>query len=364
MLNKKLILILLIIITASCNNKEKIIADNFKSSWQDYYIKDYDRTSQIDVLVVTNRKNKKGKFSCQKNAFNDELVKKVEFGVCKINVPKNHNIGEIPQIITDNGLIHKDFKILTEKPLTNDEFIKKIKDLNRRPLIFVHGFNVFFNEASVRAAQIAYDLKYQGPIILFSWPSGGDSSSIAMINKTYKNNLDNVLASINQFSEFLTILKNNEITPNILVHSMGHVMVLNSLDLLANKYPQTKFVNRLILNAPDFDQSRFNEIKDNLKNSAKKITIYCAKNDKAILASKILNKESRVGECIVIDPKKDKNIDLVDVTLVNDSLLGHSYYASREVLIDIFQDLIGIEAKKRIFISKKDFYEKQYFMRK
>ena len=47
-----------------------------------------------------------------------------------------------------------------------------IKKMGRTPLVFVHGFNVRYQEAVLRAAQINYDLKYQGPIILFSWPAG------------------------------------------------------------------------------------------------------------------------------------------------------------------------------------------------
>jgi len=55
---------------------------------------------------------------------------------------------------------------------------------------------------------------------------------------------------------------------------------------------------------------------------------------------------------------------LIDVTLVNNSFLGHGYYYSREVLTDMFQNLIGIKASRRMFIVEKDFHENQYYLRK
>ena len=40
-------------------------------------------------------------------------------------------------------------------------------------LVFLHGFNVTFADAAIRAAQIGYDLKVPGATAFFSWPSRG-----------------------------------------------------------------------------------------------------------------------------------------------------------------------------------------------
>ena len=40
-------------------------------------------------------------------------------------------------------------------------------------LFFLHGFNVTFADAAIRAAQIGYDLKVPGATAFFSWPSRG-----------------------------------------------------------------------------------------------------------------------------------------------------------------------------------------------
>jgi len=361
----KNIWILLLLLVVSCGGtKEEAIKVGLVDSWDKYYVNDYDKTAQVDVYVVTNRNKKSKDFSCEIGVFGVEESKKVNFGSCKINVPKHHIVGSIPDVITNKGLIHKHFKILQEESLEKDNLVARIKQTRRSPLIFVHGFNVKFHEAVIRSSQIAHDLKYQGPIILFSWPAGGDGSTVSMIDQTYRDNLKNAKFAINDFSQFLVLLKNNGITPNILVHSMGHQLVLNSLEVLNKKYPDDKFMDKLILNAPDFEVDRFNEIKKNIQSVANNVTIYCAKNDKAIAASNNINGSKRLGECLIIDAKHDTKIDLIDVTLVNNSFLGHGYYYSREVLTDMFQNLIGIKASRRMFIVEKDFHENQYYLRK
>ena len=50
-----------------------------------------------------------------------------------------------------------------------------------RALIFVHGFNVSFDNALFRAAQIAYDLNFDGPVFLFSWPSRGEAGALGSV---------------------------------------------------------------------------------------------------------------------------------------------------------------------------------------
>ena len=40
-------------------------------------------------------------------------------------------------------------------------------------LVFLHGYNVSFEEAALRAAQISCDLKFPGLSAFFSWPSQG-----------------------------------------------------------------------------------------------------------------------------------------------------------------------------------------------
>lgn len=359
-----LLLITLLTLTSCSHNKDEKLQKKLNAIWSEYYTEDFNQTKNLNILVVTNRKSKNNDFGCSNDSFGVVPDSVAKFGICQISVPKNHAIGEI-NLAKDNRQSSNDyFKILSAKPLQEADLIKSLKSSNRNALIFVHGFNVQYQEAVLRAAQIAYDLKYQGPVILFTWPAGagGGFFDESLMNKTYSNNLNNAKNSIPVFQNFLMNLAKNKIRANLIVHSMGHQVALPALDYLGKEKPKTHFVNELILNAPDFDLQEFNRSISNIKKSSKHITLYCSNNDKAMIASKTFNNGSlRVGACGLSNDLDNINVSLVD----NETLgLGHGYYSSREILNDVSQTLWGIDIKKRLFIKKSEpFGNEKYFLR-
>ena len=68
---------------------------------------------------------------------------------------------------------------------------------NRHALVYIHGYNVSFNEAVLRAAQIGFDLKVEGITALYSWPSMGSLFG-------YAADVTSVESSENFLKEFLT----------------------------------------------------------------------------------------------------------------------------------------------------------------
>ncbi|MBM5782776.1 MAG: alpha/beta hydrolase [Pelagibacterales bacterium] len=360
---KKVILILSLSFLFSCSGtKDEKLQKKFHQNWNDYFEKSFSDSQAIEVFVVTNRKSKNNEFSCNADEFGVNRDQALKYGSCKVNVPKNHTIGEINLAKDSRQSSNEYFKILESKSFKEDELIKNIKESKRTALVFVHGFNVKYQEALLRAAQIAYDLKYQGPIILFTWPAGASEGFFeeSMINKTYENNLANARGSVSLFENFLELFRKNNLQINLAVHSMGHQVVLPALKKQGD-YDKT-LINELILNAPDFDTKEFSKLVKNIKKITNRITLYCSHADKAIIASKNFNNGERLGACVSID-----NIDSINVGLIDDSTLGlgHGYYSSRAVLNDVFQVLIGIEAEKRLFIRKSEVNSSEkYFLRK
>jgi esterase/lipase superfamily enzyme len=43
----------------------------------------------------------------------------------------------------------------------------------REVLLYIHGYTVSYNSALKRAAQLKNDLKFEGTVILYSWPTMG-----------------------------------------------------------------------------------------------------------------------------------------------------------------------------------------------
>lgn len=338
--------------------------NNLKPIWSEYFQENMDDSRAINVFVATNRKAKTPAFGCGDEQFGVTLDSALRFGSCKINVPKNHAVGDMP-FAKDHRLSSGEFfKILEANSLEQNDLIKILKSSRRTPLVFVHGFNVRFEEAVLRASQIAYDLKYQGPIVLFTWPAGGGDGFLEQnfLNKTYNNNSLSAKASVEQFKIFLTELQKNKIKINLMVHSMGHQVALPALKELSTPNAGKALINQLILNAPDYSVNDFREIVKNITKISDQTTLYCSHNDKAMIASKTFNKNDRLGACTLFD-----EIDVINVGAIDDPTLGlgHGYYSSRAVLADISQTLFGIDASRRIFIAKSESGgTEKYFLRK
>lgn len=330
---------------------EKIL----KPVWNNYFEEDFTSTRALDIFVATNRKLKNGLFGCTNDQFGVELDTILRFGSCKVNVPKNHRIGQIPLTKDGRQSSHDYFKILNSKEFAEASLISFLKKSRRIPLVFVHGFNVRYEEAVLRAAQIAYDLKYQGPIVLFTWPAGAGDGFFddKIISRTYESNIKNAKGSISVFKNFLNSLKTNDIKINLVVHSMGHQVILPAIKEFAELATSKNIINELILNAPDFEANEFSKLMDSVKETSRRITLYCSYNDKAMVASETYNKNERLGACAFLE-----NIDTINVSLIDAPImglgLGHGYYSSREILSDVFQVLLGIGAEKRLFIRKSE----------
>ncbi len=343
------------------------IDDDFQKSlgqiWGNYFAENYSDTRALDVLVVSNRKFKGDNFGCTNDHLGVELDSATHFGACKINVPKNHSTGLIKFTKDNRQSSHEFFKILNSKTLTEPTVFEYLKKSERYPLVFVHGFNLRYEDAVLRASQIAFDLKYQGPIVLFSWPAGAGDGFLdnQMITRTYDGNLRNAKNSINAFRAFLNQVRANNLKINLVVHSMGHQIVLPALKDFSTLNPNSKIINELILNAPDYEADDFINIADIVKQNSKRITVYCSYNDRAMTVSEIYNKNPRFGACAFSESIDSINVSMVDAPALG---LGHGYYASRAILADVFQVLLGIEAEKRLFIRKSEPNStEKYFLR-
>lgn len=348
------ILLILTFITscASNENKDEKLQKDLNKIWEKHFTEEFNETRAVNVIIVSNRKVKDDKFGCDDERLGIQSDNKLNFGSCKVNVPKNHITGTIEYTKDGRRSSNDYFKILESETLNKKDIIKILKKSKQTPLVFVHGFNVRSEEAILRTAGIAYDLKYQGPVILFTWPAGGENGFFEerRLNKIYENNFTNAKSSIEVFQNFLLDLQKEEIKINLIVHSMGHQVILPALKNLGEKSDKV-FINELILNAPDFDVNEFKALTKNIKSTSKHTTLYCSYNDKAMYASKTFNKSDRFGACAY-----QNDLDTINVSLVDDTILGlgHGYYSSRAILTDVFQTLLGIDAEKRLFIIKSE----------
>ncbi len=160
-------------ITASCVPQ---VAEMNNSALHENLSSNY---AVVKVYYGTNRKStgndSKGRLTY--GSRQSELT----LGLCEVSIPRDHRLGEIerPSILRlefrENP--EKHVVLLKVQQFEEEVFLNQIRDNsvgeNREALVFVHGYNVEFEEAARRTAQMKYDLGFSGPALFYSWPSKG-----------------------------------------------------------------------------------------------------------------------------------------------------------------------------------------------
>ena len=290
----------------------------------------------------------------------------LRFGRCLVTIPKIHEIGEIERPSwwsLEFGEDQEKHIILKEiDPLSEDGFFSQL-NLEARladkqeALVFIHGYNTSFDEAVLRAAQVAYDVSFKGIPILYSWPSTGSLLG-------YWADGDNNAWSVPHLEHFLEELAQQNCWDkiHIIAHSMGNRTLTKSLIALARKNPQKRLFGQVILAAPDVNAKEFvQDIAPLIRQTADNVTLYASSKDKALVASQQFNKVPRAGEggknLVVVE-----TIETVDASSIDTDFLGHTYFANTWLLIhDIYQVINkGWIAEKRQLKDKQKNHKKYW----
>ena len=136
-------------------------------------------------------------------------------------------------------------------------------------LLFVHGFNVSFDEAVTRTAQVAADLPFNGAIVCYSWPSQGGVEN-------YETDGRIVEESVEAFTAFLTELGRRlpeDVSINLVVHSMGNRLALEGLWRLPDEFTQPKRFREIVFCAPDVGVAEFRREAPRAVELAERVTL-------------------------------------------------------------------------------------------
>jgi esterase/lipase superfamily enzyme len=197
-------------------------------------------------------------------------------------------------------------------------------------LLYVHGYRSSFNDACRRAAQIAADLKFSGPVFLWSWPSRDELSG-------YFSDEKMAVWSSEHFTTFLKqILSQRGLHHlHIVAHSMGNRVLEQALISPRLTPAEQAHLGQIVFAAPDLSRSAFDSQCTPSNIAALRITLYASKHDQALRAAKVAHPFSRLGDA---NPDIDirSGMDSIDASAVDTSLVGHSYIGnSRSVLADV-----------------------------
>jgi esterase/lipase superfamily enzyme len=266
----------------------------------------------------------------------------ITYGTCEVSIPRDHRMGELesPSIwrleFRENPAKHVVLlKIVTA---SKDQFFADVTTQVRQSrasnaFLFVHGYNVTFEDAARRTAQITYDLGFDGAPTFYSWPSRGSTAAYTIDEQ----NIEWAQANLRSFLEdFFT--RSDAQNVYLIAHSMGNRALTRAVaSLLTDKPTLRNRLKEIILTAPDIDADVFKrDIAPALTAGGQSVTLYASSKDLALAASKKVHGYARAGDSgqgIIVVP----GIETVDATQVDTSFLGHSYFAdTRSVLADMF----------------------------
>jgi esterase/lipase superfamily enzyme len=274
--------------------------------------------------------------------FGPDDADSLQFAAVTVNVPpySARGTGEIPRQSSFSSAFSsapnpaKEFFVASVIPADSNRFVQRIAaDLagthSRSILVFVHGFNTSFEDAALRAAQIAADLNFDGSVVLFSWPSAASVTSYVRDQQ----------AARNAGFHLLRLLRGPLVAAQaehieLLAHSMGSETVAKALSLAPAVDSLPRF-DQVVFAAPDLDRRVFGrEILPRLDTRATRVTLYASNDDDALRASRAVNGVWRLGlggDSLVVL----KGMDTIDATRVRADALGHTLFGNQAFLADL-----------------------------
>jgi esterase/lipase superfamily enzyme/lysophospholipase L1-like esterase len=270
-------------------------------------------------------------------------AKATSYGIACLKVPEDRTVGSdsIPLRLTvfrltlfqgSNDPRHH-FSLEDHRILSKEEWKSTIEKCSAKDaLIFVHGYNVTFLEGLYKCAQVAWDIRYPGLPILFSWASRGSLTS-------YWYDRGSAELAQRHFLQLIVDLQSAGVTTlNIIAHSMGNMVVLGALRSLAATNSQLRLGN-LLMAAPDVDADIYRDWAPSILPIVKGMTLYASSKDRAMKASKFLaGGIPRAGDVPTGGPVLVDRVETIDASSIGGSILGlnHGTFSSeKSILSDI-----------------------------
>ena len=227
----------------------------------------------------------------------------------------------------------------------------------RSLLVVVHGFREAFPSALRKTTFLGHVLDINTPMLVFDWP-GNQGASV----RGYRRARDVAADSAGELARMLELVI-RDIQPErlwLIANSMGGQVVVDAVRLLhelPDRAAAWPLFDHIVLTAPDVDYAEFDdEFRLAIRSLAREVTVYVSSNDRALVASRLLNRQRRLGESslsprqldqqlrvVDYDPNNDE-VRVVDVTPVNRTRNFHNFsLETPEFYDDVFLRLTNAE---------------------
>ena len=297
-------------------------------------------------FFVTNRRLESGDGNASlEDQFGRQREEALQFGSFDTAIDPSVSLGMFvnpTDWFTNEALQVNDVRSLERETLAEQIRQQVEASPGRSLLVLVHGYRTSFPSSLRMTAMVGHVLDIDTPVLVFDWP-GDQGTGLG----GYRRAQEVATASGAELAETLRFVV-DEIRPDrlwLMANSMGaQVVSLAFTDLCEH----TDFsddgteIEDVVLTAPDVARDEFGErFKDNIAAVADNLTVYVSSNDRALLASRLVNRERRLGESTLnprnpnqfpeaasiaefIEPESQR-VTLVDVTPVNRTRNFHNF---------------------------------------
>lgn len=253
--------------------------------------------------------------------YTSDRAPKLNYAEFTIAIPPRHKTGAIEWPAGTPDPV-SNFVTVRQNLLTPAEFERKVAArAHRKAGVFVHGFNVNFQEAVFRLAQMAVDADVEGVPILFAWPSEGKLVG-------YVADKDAATYSRDALAQLLITLsrdrKPGDVT--LLGHSMGAWLTVESVrQLRLTGRGATIARLNVVLASPDIDIDVFRAQMRTIGPLTPPMTVLVSRDDRALAFSgRISGERMRLGALDVDDPRVQEgaraaNVRVIDISTVQAS---------------------------------------------
>jgi esterase/lipase superfamily enzyme len=238
--------------------------------------------------------------------------------------------------------------------------VRDSKGTGNDTLVFIHGFNVSFDEAISTAKSLAK--AYITPnspikrIVIFTWPSNGKTLDYREDRRDAEISGYALGRAIFKFTDFMSeFFKGSRDNPeqeqpcsnnvHLMCHSMGGYVLESALQMMSQQSaPMRTVFKEILLMAPDVDWNALEKPKAlyNITSICERVHIYYNKYDMALSISETTkNAANRLGK---YGPQQSsnipENISIIDVSDIHlrglvDRIKSHSYFTLPRIVSDV-----------------------------
>lgn len=282
--------------------------------------------------------------------FNPTSADSIRFGVATVDAQGDGYAVSSIQVAKENIRSEPKRSTLGSKEIFGDLRAEMEKGVDT--LVFIHGYNVSFDESLVTAARLAdaYGAKQKINVAVFSWPSDGSLLPIL----AYKSDRADAAASAPAFArallklgDFLAKVRRGqecEARLHLMAHSMGNYVLRHGLQEMQRVAgPFSRMFDEVFLMAADEDYDAFehNHKLQLLPNLGGRINVYFNRGDTALLISDYTKSNpTRLGkEGPRLPLNVPGNVVLVDVSEVVHGVIEHNYFWAHP---GTAEDVVGV----------------------